>query len=136
MLLNNPAVAEEIVQDVFLILLLNRSKVEHYEKLGSWLFRTLYHRIENELQRASHSREVTLGPQHELLVGENREFERLEYVLPSELTPMERQILIWYYEDNLSCAEIAARLYRSEHACHTKLYRAREKCRKLCWKNH
>ena len=39
-ILNNSAVAEELVHDVFVILLMKRSEVENYENPGAWLFRT------------------------------------------------------------------------------------------------
>ena len=56
--------------------------------------------------------------------------ERLEDLLPGWLTEQERQILLWRARDGLSFQEIARRLGCSEHACHAKMYRLREKFKK------
>lgn len=135
-LLDNWAVAEEIVQDVFVILLLCREKIEIYEKPRFWLLKVLRNRIGNELQRMGRQREFSLGPEYEeLLAGGGGEFDRLEYLLPAGLDPKDRQVLIWFYEDNLDFKEIGRRLHRTPHACETRLYRARNRCRELLQKN-
>lgn len=131
LVLNNWAVAEEIVQDVFLIMLLYRKRLESYDHTGVWLYKTFRNRIGNELQRVGRSREVPLLPEYEGAIDDNLEFERLEDVLPAGLSLIDRQILIWYYEDDLSCKDIAKKLHRSTHACEAKLYRARNRCREL-----
>ena len=135
LLLDNWAMAEEIVHDVFFILLLYREKVETYDNPGIWLYKVLYKRIGNELQRASRHRELPWTQEYEELAGDTDEFSRLDDVLPAGLSPEYRQILIWFYEDNLDCKEIGRRFHRTPHACETKLYRARNQCRDLLLKN-
>lgn len=127
-ILNDHAVAEELVHDVFIILLLKRSEVESYKSPGVWLFRTLKNRIANEIQLARHTREVPLEDIHERYISSEEELNRLEDVLPSGLSREERQFLIWYYEEDLTHEEIAKRLGISEHASHGRLYRIKRKC--------
>ena len=129
-LLNDRAVAEEVVQDTFVILLTKRSEVELYEHPEAFLMNVLRKRIGNELQRASRRLEKPMGETHEAtLVGPSYK-DRLEDILPDWLTPQERQILIWRVEYGLGFQEIAKRLGCSEHACHAKMYRLREKFKK------
>ncbi len=127
-ILNNSAVAEELVHDVFVILIMKRSEVENYENPGAWLFRTLRNRISNEIQRARYSREIPLSETHEKYTAGEELESHLEDVLPSGLSTEERQFLIWFYEEDLSHEEIAQRLGISVHACHGRLYRIKQKC--------
>lgn len=127
-ILNNSAVAEELVHDVFVILLMKRDEVEHYEHPGAWLFRTLRNRISNEIQRVRYTREVSLDNVQEKYIAVEEANSSLEDVLPKGLSTEERQFLIWYYEENLSHEEIARLLGISVHACHGRLYRLKRKC--------
>jgi RNA polymerase sigma-70 factor (ECF subfamily) len=130
-LLKDRAVAEEITQEVFVLLLLNREKVESYRSPGAWLYKVLYHCVGNEIQRARRHREVPIGPEHEAVAGDSGEFSRFSDLLPAELSREDRQILTWYYEDGRDCNEIGALLHCSAHACETRLYRARNRCKAL-----
>lgn len=134
--LNNWAVAEELVHEVFVLLLVHRAKVETYKKPGVWLYKVLYNRIGNELRRMSRKREVPLESWHEEMFGDIAVFGKLEDILPSGLSAKDRQILIMFYEEELDCKEISRRLHRSVHACETRLYRARNRCRELLMKNN
>lgn len=129
--LNNRAAAEDLVHDVFFILLVCRAEVETYDKPVFWLYKVLYNRIKNELRRAGRSREIPLLEEHNELAGCSGEFFRLEDALPAGLSKKERQILVWFYEEDLSCQEIGQRLHRTAHACETRLYRARNRCKDL-----
>lgn len=51
--------------------------------------------------------------------------------LPPGLAEGERALLIWFYEEERSCGEIAARLGISESLCRMRLTRARRRCREL-----
>ena len=130
-LLDDEWLAEEIVQDVFVVLLLHREEVEHCGYLRAWLYRVLRNRIGSEIQRAFHSRELPLLPEHENLPASTGRRRRLEDLLPKSLRPEDRQLLIWFFEDGLSHEEIAARLGCSLHASHMRLYRAKQRCARL-----
>ena len=134
--LNDWALAEQIAQDVFLFLLLNREKIEKYDHPGVWLYKVLYNRIGNEMQRANRHFEIPFRTEHERIPDDSKLFQKLEDVLPEGLTEAERQILIWFYEDNLDCSEIGKRLHRTAHACEGRLYRARKRCKELLLKKN
>ena len=130
-ILGNYAIAEELTHDVFVILLMKRAEIEQYRFPNVWLFQTLHNRIGNEMQRARYTKEVPLEEPHNHYAAAEDFTCRLEDVLPKGLTSEERQFLIWCYEDNLSHEEIAKRLGISVHACHSRLYRLKQKCFRL-----
>ena len=132
-LLDDQERAREIVHDVFVILLLRRAKIETYDNIGSWLFKVLHYRIENEMRLASNTREIPLDNNHQDISAPDIP-DKLEDILPAGLSSHEKQILIWYFEDDLSHEEIALRFHCSVHACHMRLYRAKHKCYKLLTK--
>ena len=134
-LLHDTAVAEELVQDVFVSLLLHRDRVVTYERPGNWLFSVMRGRVRNELKRAKYKREIPLGPEHESYPSIELECDNLADNLPKGLRGWERQFLIWYFQDELSHEEIAARMNISVHASEARLYRLRIKCYKLFSKN-
>ena len=127
-ILKNRAVAEELVQDTFLVLLVHREKVERYESPETYLVNVLRKRIGSEIQKTSYQREESL--REEALPTEEGPMECLEDILPEWLNEQERQILTWRAEDGLSFREISLRMGCSEHACHAKMYRLREKFKK------
>lgn len=129
-ILRNRSVAEELVQDVFLVLLMKQDEVKRYEHPEAFLWDVLRKRIGNEMQKASYSREEPLEEKHEAIVARDVHEETVQDILPDWLNDQERQILIWRVEDGLSHQEIACRLGCSEHACHGKMYRLREKFKK------
>ena len=124
--LKNRAVAEELVHDTFMVLLVQREKVEQYKHPEAYLMDVLRKRIGSELQKAYRKREVPLEEKYESISARETGNERLEDLLPGWLTEQERQILLWRARDGLSFQEIARRLGCSEHACHAKMYRLRE----------
>lgn len=132
--LKNRAVAEELVQDTFMVLLVQREKVEKYEHPEAYLLDVLRKRIGSELQKASRKREEPLEEWHESIAAQEDSRERIEDILPHWLNEQERQILIWRAEEGLSFREIALRLGCSEHACHARMYRLREKFKKIAEK--
>ena len=88
---------------------------------------------ENEARRAYRTREVPLDLEHQGVPASEKPG-RLEEILPFGLSGGDRQLLIWYYEDNLPHEEIARRLNCSVHACHMRLSRARGRCCRLLTK--
>lgn len=130
-ILRNRAVAEELVQDTFMVLLLHREKVEHYEKPEAFLMDVLRKRIGTELQRAVYRMEEPLDEQHEGLTAKECVEEQMADVLPDWLSKQDRQFLIWKVEEGQSLREIALRMGCTEHACQSRMYRLREKFRKM-----
>ena len=128
--LGNRAVAEELVHDTFMVLLVQREKVQGYEHPEAYLMDVLRKRIGSELQKAYRKREEPLEEKHAAVAAREDSRDRVEDLLPGWLNEQERQILLWRAGDGLSYRQIAQRLGCSEHACHAKMYRLREKFKK------
>lgn len=125
--------SKDIVQDVFLVLLVKQDSVSLYERLDIWLKRVLKNRIGNELKKLSHQ---TVSLEEETLtVLSTEDDHHLIDLLPSGLSESDKQLLIWYYDEKLDYEEIAARLGRSVLTCRTKVCRAKKRCRDLLIKN-
>jgi RNA polymerase sigma factor (sigma-70 family) len=54
----------------------------------------------------------------------------LDELLPTQLSPEEKQLLKLFYEDNLSYQELSALLGVPPATCGTRLHRARLKCKR------
>ena len=52
-LLGDPKVAEDVVQDVFVVLLLKQEEVRQHNNPKGWLYKTLFNRIKREQKRQS-----------------------------------------------------------------------------------
>lgn len=128
--LKNRAVAEELVHDTFAVLLMQREKVERYECPEAYLMDVMRKRIGSELQKAYRKREEPLEEKHAAVAAREDCHDRVADLLPDWLNEQERQILLWRAEDGLSFQQIAQRLGCSEHACHARMYRLREKFKK------
>lgn len=129
-ILHNRAVAEELVQDTFMVLLVHREKVKHYENLEAFLMDVLRKRIGSEIQKAAYRMEEPLGEQHESIAATDGFEESMEDVLPDWLSEEDRQFLILRVEEGLSYREIALRMGCAEITCRVRMHRLREKFRK------
>lgn len=128
--LGNHELAEDLVQDTFMVLLAKRNKIETYERPDLYLTKVLRNRIGSELQRAERKRVEPLEEKHTPFLAVEDE-ERFEDVLPNWLDAEERQFLIWRVEEGRSMREIAQMLGCSEEACHARMYRLRKKFQKF-----
>lgn len=128
--LGSSLVAEELVQDTFVVLLIKREEVENHENPKGFLREVMWNQIGNQLQKVARMREVPLQEWHENIAAREDSRESLEDILPDWLTEQEKQFLIWKIEDGLSYEEIAHRLGCTVRACHGKMYRLREKFQK------
>lgn len=128
-ILGSRELAEDLVQDSFMVLLVKRNEIETYEHPDVYLTKVMRNRIGSELQKASRKRVEPLEEKHApYLAVEDQE--KLEDILPNWLTAQERQFLIWRAEEGRTMQEIAQMLGCSEHACHAKMYRLRNKLKK------
>lgn len=120
--------AQDMVQDVFLLAIFNQEKLMHHPKPNAWLMLTLQNLIMNELRERSHTNipldEAIEVPAQELCEPLNR-------LLPKQLQTKEREILIWRFEQNMSYSEMSARLGISENSCRKRVSRAINKCREF-----
>lgn len=130
--LDNYAVAEEIVQEVYWRLLLECRKGIVIQYPGKWMFTVLDNLIKNEVRRAKYKYEIPLDPGYVPAVVQGPEENlKLEDILPAGLKNHEREILILYYEKNWSHKEIGEYYRCGEHSSHMRLHRARERCKVL-----
>ncbi len=128
--LRNPSIAEELVEEAFVRLLQRQEELTGHPNVPGWLWKTLQHLILTEVKLAKYHREVPLEPALSAAAPEP-ENEPLSESLPEGLSDAEREILILYYEEELTHQEMAARLGITEMNSRTRLFRARNRCKKL-----
>lgn len=114
--------AQDIVQQVFLMALVQREELSVHPKPEGWLMLTLRNLVLNERRKQRDHPQVSLediaesaGPESPL---------PLEHTLPRELSPEDRKILIWRFEQQMDYREMADRLGISEAACRSRVSRA------------
>jgi RNA polymerase sigma-70 factor (ECF subfamily) len=129
-LLKDQSIAEELVNEAFLILLSKRRDLEHHPNLPGWLSQTIKYLIANELNSARHRLEFPLENITDILVNDTYN-QSLSELLPRDLSSKEREILILFYERQLSYEQIAAQLDISVLNCRTRLFRAKAHLRGL-----
>ncbi|MBU2019835.1 MAG: RNA polymerase sigma factor [Bacteroidetes bacterium] len=122
--------ADDIVQDVFEKLWLNREKVE-FEKAKSWMFTTAYHAMINYRNR---SNRMTYDTDNlpEVAQAERAGFESKEVVerVVSILPPLQKSIILLRDIEGYSYEEIGKILEISESQVKVYLFRARNKIKK------
>lgn len=122
--------AEDVVHDVFLLLLKKRDEVYRHEFVKGWLYKTLANMIRNERKKCVYRQHIPLQDIRQLGIEDTYDMPLAE-ILPAELAPEDRDILIMRFEKQLSHAQIAQQLGCSPSASRTKLSRAVVRCREL-----
>lgn len=128
--LRNHAVAEELVEEAFVRLLQRWGDLTEHPNLPGWLWKTLQHLILTEVKLAHYHREIPLDPALSPAAPTVVD-EPLTDALPEGLTQWERDVLLLFYEEELSHKEMALRLGISEMNSRTRLFRAKTRCKKL-----
>ncbi|HUF63799.1 MAG TPA: sigma-70 family RNA polymerase sigma factor, partial [Verrucomicrobiales bacterium] len=136
----DPALADEIAQNVFAILARKASKVKPGASLAGWLWQTAYfeaakaqrkealHRQRIETFRTETSGAGFIPP------GENLAWEKVRPALDqalTELSPADREIIFLRYYQNQSYRAIGLQLGKSEGACQKQASRALQKLGRL-----
>ncbi len=129
-LLSNEQVAADLIDEAFLILLYKKKKLEHHPNLPGWLSQTLKNLILDESKSARHRLELPLNENIEVSTDDTYE-PSLSELLPKDLTPNEQEILILYFEKQLSYNQIAEKLHISILNCRTRLFRAKAHYKEL-----
>lgn len=126
-LLGDSMLADELVQETFLILLNKQQALRksRHPNIEGWLVLTARNLVKNELSKANRRNEFPLIDENVILTTD--QYGSLEDALPDLLSPGERQILVWFYEKQLAVQEVACRLNISESTVRVKLFRARQK---------
>ena len=128
--LRDRGLAEELVEEAFVRLLQQREALTGHPNLEGWLWKTLQHLILTEVKLARHRREVPLEDAN-TWAAPAEEGDSLEEVLPPGLSDGERELLLLFYGEGRSHQEIARRLGISEMNSRTRLFRAKNHCKKL-----
>ena len=133
---NDWSVGEDIVQDVFMDLWINRDKIDFEEPIKPYLYRATYNRSINYLnsvsvqRRVDHAdmldelidREILSYNQHDNLLLKEIEEEITSFV--GTLPEQRRRVFLLSREENLKNKEIALRLNISEKAVEKHITKA------------
>lgn len=122
--LQDDQLAQDIVQEVFLLLLERKKELKHHPNQKGWLVKAMDYRILHALEKQG--REAPLLDVYQSPEGGNS----LDDLLPAQLSPEEKQLLKLFYEDNLSYQELSDLLGIPPATCGTRLHRARLKCKR------
>ena len=131
--LGNKEEAENIVQEVFLLLIVKLDFVKNHPNPSGWLMtvtQNLIHRSADRKQKEL-SHEVPLEDGGIQIGGSPDRIISLRDMMPPGLTQREENLLVWFYEDELSYEEIAARLKIPIMTCRTQMFRAKQHYKKL-----
>jgi len=126
--------ADDVVQDVFMSLYLEKSKFESEEHLKAWLIRVTINRVKSHL-RSFHIKKRTsienyIGYDNTCdNVDEKLMFRQIREAVTA-LPYNYRIAVILYYYCGYSCSEIAGFLKINEPTVRTRLKRARERLKK------
>lgn len=123
----NRELAQDMIQETFLLALFREEELLSHPNPTAWLTLTLRNFIANE-QRSRARSDISLDEAAQLPAVELET--PLSDILPANLKPVEREILIWRFERQMSCQEIAERLGISVDACYKRVARAVSHCRK------
>lgn len=131
--LGNRELAEDVTQDVFVKLLINRPALEKgHEK--AWLLKVALNRC-RDLWRSSWIKKVILGhPGFECfpapdMIGQLADQEALSEAV-NRLKPEFKEVVLLFYYQGFSVSEIACMLEIAEGTVSSRLSRAREKLQK------
>lgn len=117
-------VAEELVEETFVILLTQIGKIRTHPNPLGWLYKVLTNQALNELRREQRHGEILLDNISEM--GEEIDLLSFQDGLPNGLKDEEKNILLLRYQEQLSYAEIAQQLGISQELGRTRLHRAKK----------
>lgn len=124
----NQEAAQDFVQETFLLAIFHQDELVKHPKPEAWLMLTLRNLIANR-QRMQSNRTVSL--EEAAGVPEPAAEAPLSELLPAQLKPEDREILILRFEQQLMYKEMSQQLGISEDACRKRVLRAVNKCRKF-----
>lgn len=122
--LGNSDVAQDVVQQVFLLLFEKKPQFSCREQLKTWLIRCAVMIAANERKRYDNSKTEPLDEHTHLSVSDSSAVELYDMlsVLPETL----RDVVVLYYIEDMQTADIAKCLGINRGAVRTRLTRARK----------
>lgn len=133
-LLEDTKLAEDIMQEAFVLLTKKYEQVKGYTDIQGWLAKTVAYLVKNEKRKVYHEREVPMEPK-DVPTVEDAYFRGLSSSFPPGLKEKDRELLCMCFEADLPQEEIAKRLGCSVEAFRMRLSRAKRRCGKLLEKN-
>lgn len=130
--LQDPELAYDLTQEVFLALLDKGEAMKDHPNPGGWLMVTLRHKLGHEFDRRA-ARAKYEAPDTDLawLAAPDRGTgDTLDEVLPRQLSQRDKDLLKMAYEEGLTYQEMGQRLAIPPATCGTWLYRARQRCKR------
>lgn len=130
--LGDPDRAKDVVHGVFLAAAEKISLLQRHENPRAWLLRALNYEISHEFARLEKERRsLPLEDSAKGIPAGQPPSLGLAEILPAQLSPRDREVLLLYYEEGLSYQEMAERLGVPVSTCGTWLSRAKARCRGL-----
>lgn len=128
--------ARNAVHDTFADLIRKIEIVRDHPNPEGWLVNALKIFIVRELdhQKKRSEHEIALSEPYECASSAPGYVPSLRDILPLELTPREKDLLVWYFEKGLSYEEISRRLGIPILTCRTQMHRAKKHYRRLAEK--
>ncbi len=125
----NEDTAQDLTQQVFLILFEKRPKFECKAQLKVWLIKCAHKTFANYIKLHDNSKTVPLDTAKEIAVTDTLvfEFKELLCALPKDLY----DVTILYYIEDMKTADIAKALSLSHSNVKTRLFRARNILKKI-----
>ncbi len=125
----NPDTAQDITQQVFLILFEKKPRFESKAQLKVWLIKTAIKTLANYIKRFDNSKTVPLESVAELQTSDESlfEFKELLKLLPQNLY----DVTVLYYIEDMKTSDIAKALSISRANVKTRLSRARDILKKI-----
>ena len=125
----DPDLADDLVAAAFVTAMTKLSDLMAHPDPERWLYRTLLFKGRHERQRLQRERQNL--PLEEFLPLPAPEAGGLSELLPRALSPRDRQLLIWRYQEEYTFAQIARELGISEAAAQKGVSRAAARCRRF-----
>lgn len=123
--------AEDVVQNTFVTLLLKQDEVQSkYANPVGWLYVTLRNQIGNEMQRAKYRIHQPIEDVEGQTVDVDS-MDKLEFALPDGLSEADKELLLLVFEQRRTYEEIAEKYGISVLACRTRVFRAKNRVKKL-----
>ncbi|MBS1706415.1 MAG: sigma-70 family RNA polymerase sigma factor [Armatimonadetes bacterium] len=126
--------ADDVTLEVFSSIYRNLVRFDRRSKFSTWLFRITVNRAIQHgrtLSRRKREQPIELASEVVAPVAESRDdFTDIDTAL-GQLGPEDRAVLTLFYWQNLDLAEVGQALGCSANAAKTRLFRARERFRKI-----
>lgn len=125
--------ASDAVQEIFTLVYRHLKKFDRRSRFSTWLFRVAVNRSIQEARKGKNKWRIVelneaLGKQ---APSDGKAVDPNVHTALTRLHPSDRAILILFYWEDLSLQQIAESFSCSPNAAKTRLYRARERFRRL-----